>query len=263
MLAVRDLEVTYQGVIAAVRGVSLEAPDRGVVALLGANGAGKSTILRAISGLLRSQGGRITRGSIEFDGQPITMLDPPRIVRLGITQVLEGRRLFGALTVDENLRAGAFAARDPNATHHAYDRVMELFPVLRERRRSAAGYLSGGEQQMLAIGRALMASPRLLLLDEPSLGLAPVMVQQIGKIIGEISAGGTAVLLVEQNAQMALTHATHGYVLETGQVALDGPAADLLRDESVRTFYLGLHEEGGRANFATLRQHRPERRWAL
>jgi branched-chain amino acid transport system ATP-binding protein len=263
MLTVRDLDVTYQGVIAAVRGVSLEVPDRSVVALLGANGAGKTTILRAISGLLRSQGGRVTGGAITYDGQPITALDPTKIVRLGIAQVLEGRRLFGTLTVDENLRTGAFAAHDSAATRQSYDRVMEMFPVLRERRGSMAGYLSGGEQQMLAIGRALMASPRLLLLDEPSLGLAPVIVQQIGKIIGEISAAGTAVLLVEQNAQMALAHATHGYVLETGRVALDQPAADLLRDESVRTFYLGLHEEGERANFATLRQRRPERRWAL
>ena len=263
MLVVRELEVMYQGVIAAVRGVSLEVPEQSVVALLGANGAGKSTILRAISGLLRGQGGRITHGAVEYDGQPITTFDAARIVRLGIAQVLEGRRLFGALTVEDNLRAGAFAARDNAATRRAYNRVMELFPVLRDRRKSLAGYLSGGEQQMLAIGRALMASPKLLLLDEPSLGLAPVMVQHIGKIISEISAGGTAVLLVEQNAQMALTHATHGYVLETGQVVLDQPAADLLRDESVRTFYLGLHEEGGRANFATLRQRRPERRWAL
>lgn len=263
MLVVRELEVTYQGVIQAVRGVSLEAPEHGVVALLGANGAGKTTILRAISGLLRSQAGRITHGSVEFDGQPITSLDATRIVRMGISQVLEGRRLFGSLTVDENLRTGAFATRDTATTRRAYDRVMELFPVLRERRRSAAGYLSGGEQQMLAIGRALMASPRLLLLDEPSLGLAPVMVQQISAIIGEISARGTAVLLVEQNARMALSLAAHGYVLETGRVALDQPAADLLRDESVRTFYLGLHEEGGRANFAALRQRRPERRWVL
>ena len=263
MLTVRDLDVTYQGAIAAVRGVSLEVPDRGVVALLGANGAGKTSILRAISGLLRSEGGRVTGGAITYDGQPITTLDPTKIVRLGIAQVLEGRRLFATLTVEENLRAGAFAARDPAATHRAYDHVMELFPILRERRRSMAGYLSGGEQQMLAMGRALMASPKLLLLDEPSLGLAPVIVQQIGKIIGEISAAGTAVLLVEQNAQMALAHATHDHVLETGQVALDQPAAEMLRDDSVRTFYLGLHEEGGRANFATLRQRRPERRWAL
>ncbi|HEU5343358.1 MAG TPA: ABC transporter ATP-binding protein [Ktedonobacterales bacterium] len=262
MLVVRELEVTYQGAIAAVRGVSLTASDRGVVALLGANGAGKTTILRAISGLLGSQGGRIVHGTIEFDGQSITALDAPRIVRLGITQALEGRRLFGALSVDENLRAGAFAVRDAGATRHAYERVMELFPILRERRSSAAGYLSGGEQQMLTIGRALMANPRLLLLDELSLGLSPVMVQQIGKIISEISAAGTAVLLVEQNAQMALTYATHGYVLETGRVVLDQPAAELRRDERVRTFYLGLHgEEGGRGAFAALRQQRPERRW--
>lgn len=263
MLAVRELEVTYQGAIAAVRGVSLEAPDRGVVALLGANGAGKTTILRAISGLLEGQGGRITHGTIEFDGEPITALDAPHIVRLGIAQSLEGRRLFGALSVEENLRIGAFAARDDAATRRAYGRVMELFPILRERRRTAAGYLSGGEQQMLAIARALMASPRLLLLDEPSLGLAPVMVRQIGAIIGEISAGGTAVLLVEQNARMALTHATYGYVLETGKVVLDQPASELLREESVRTFYLGLHEEGASVNFATLRDQRAERRWAL
>ena len=263
MLAVQNLEVSYQGVISAVRGVSLEVPDSGVVALLGANGAGKTTILRAISGLLRLHGGRITSGSVRFNGQLITSLDATQIVRLGIAQVLEGRRLFAELTVDENLRTGAIASRDAAATRRAYDRVMDLFPPLRERRGSTAGYLSGGEQQMVAIGRALMANPRLLLLDEPSLGLAPFMVQQIGAIIAEISAGGTAVLLVEQNAQMALAHAAHGYVLETGKVVLDRPAADLLRDETVRTFYLGLHEQGEHANFAALRQRRQERRWSL
>ncbi|MFI5272244.1 MAG: ABC transporter ATP-binding protein [Ktedonobacterales bacterium] len=263
MLAVQDIEVTYQGVITAVRGVSLEVPDRGVVALLGANGAGKTTILRAISGLLGVHGGRIVRGAVLFDGQPITALDATRIVRRGIAQVLEGRRLFAELTVDENLRTGALASRDGAAVRRAYDRVMDLFPVLRERRGSVAGYLSGGEQQMVAIGRGLMANPRLLLLDEPSLGLAPFMVQQIGDIIAEISAGGTAVLLVEQNAQMALTHATHGYVLETGKVVLDQPAADLLRDATVRTFYLGLHEDSEHANFAALRHKRPERTWSL
>ena len=263
LLAVQDLEVSYQGVISAVRGVSLEVPERGVVALLGANGAGKTTILRAISGLLRIHGGRITHGSVQLDGQPITTLGAPRRVQLGIAQVLEGRRLFPTLTVDENLRAGALAVRDGAATRQAYDRVMELFPALRDKRGSTAGYLSGGEQQMVAIGRGLMASPRLLLLDEPSLGLAPFMVQQIGNIIAEISAGGTAVLLVEQNAPMALAHATHGYVLETGKVVLDKPASELLRDEAVRTFYLGLHEEGEHANFAALRTRRPERRWSL
>jgi branched-chain amino acid transport system ATP-binding protein len=263
MLAVQDVEVRYQGTSTAVRGVSLEVPERGVVALLGANGAGKTTLLRAIGGLLRFHGGRVTRGTIHFAGQRIDTLDASRIIPLGIAQVLEGRRLFAELTVDENLRTGALASRDRAAERRAYARVMELFPVLRARRTQPAGYLSGGEQQMLAIGRGLMASPRLLLLDEPSLGLAPFMVQQIGAIISEISAGGTAVLLVEQNAQMALAHATSGYVLETGRVALAGPAAELLRDEEVRTFYLGLHEGEGHADFAALRQRRPERRWAL
>ena len=263
MLTIQDLEVTYQGAIIAVQSVSLEVPDRGVVALLGANGAGKTTILRAISGLLPIQGGRITRGSIAFDGRPITSLNATQIVRLGIAQVLEGRRLFAELTVDENLRAGALASHDTAATHRAYDRVMDLFPTLRDRRGSLAGYLSGGEQQMVAIGRGLMASPRLLLLDEPSLGLAPFMVQQIGAIVAEISSGGTAVLLVEQNAQMALSHATHGYVLETGKTVLDQPADVMLRDETVRKFYLGLHEDTGHSNFTTLRQHRPQRKWIV
>jgi branched-chain amino acid transport system ATP-binding protein len=263
MLAIQDLEVTYQGSITALRGVSMEVPDRDAVALLGANGAGKTTILRAISGMLAIHGGRITRGAIYFDGRPITSLDPTHIVRLGIAQVLEGRRLFSELTVDENLRTGALASRDRAATQRAYSRVMDLFPALRERRHSVAGYLSGGEQQMLAIGRGLMATPRLLLLDEPSLGLAPFMVAQIGSIVSEISTGGTAVLLVEQNAQMALSHATHGYVLETGRIVLDQSAADLLRDETVRKFYLGLHEDTGHSNFAVLRKQRPERKWTV
>lgn len=263
MLRLQDLAVTYHGTVAAVQDVSLEVPDQGVVALLGANGAGKTTILRAITGLLALHGGRVVHGSITFDGRRLDALDAPRIVRLGIAQVLEGRRLFSELTVDENLRSGALAVRDGQAVRRAYTRVMDLFPILRERRRSPAGYLSGGEQQMLAIGRGLMANPRLLLLDEPSLGLAPLMIQRISGIIADISATGTAVLLVEQNAQMALALASYGYILETGKVALAQPAADLLRDASVRTFYLGLHEDADQANFATLRQQRPARRWSL
>jgi branched-chain amino acid transport system ATP-binding protein len=263
MLIVQDIEVSYHGVINAVRGVSLEVPDRGVVALLGANGAGKTTILRAVSGMLRIHGARLTRGSILFDGQRIDQLDATQIVRRGIAQVLEGRRLFTDLTVEENLRTGAIASNNQAEIRRAYDRVMDLFPVLRERRKSLAGYLSGGEQQMVAIGRGLMANPKLLLLDEPSLGLAPFMVQQIRSIIAEISASGTAVLLVEQNAQMALSIATSGYILETGKVALAQPAAQLLQDESVRKFYLGLHEGEELSTFALLRQRRPERRWAI
>jgi branched-chain amino acid transport system ATP-binding protein len=263
MLLLQDIAVTYQSIVPAVQGISLEVPDKKVVALLGANGAGKTTTLRAISGLLNIHHASIVRGSILFDGKRIDRLNATQIVQSGIAQVLEGRRLFADLTVDENLRTGAISSRDTASVKRAYDRVMDLFPVLRERRKSVAGYLSGGEQQMVAIGRGLMTSPKLLLLDEPSLGLAPFMVQQIRSIIAEINASGTAVLLVEQNAKMALSIAHYGYVLETGKVVLAQPATQLLQDESVRKFYLGLHEAGERSNMGTLRQRRPERRWAI
>lgn len=263
MLILQDIAVSYQNVVPAVQGVSLEVPDKTVVALLGANGAGKTTIFRAISGLLKFHKASIVRGSILFDGERIDRLDAIDIVHRGIAQVMEGRRLFADLSVDENLRTGAISSRDHAGVRRAYDRVMDLFPLLRERRHSVAGYLSGGEQQMLAIGRGLMTSPKLLLLDEPSLGLAPFMVQQIRTIITEINASGTAVLLVEQNAQMALSIANYGYVLETGKIVLAQPAADLLKDESVRKFYLGLHEEKEQNNMLTLRQRRPARRWTI
>lgn len=261
MLQLQDVAVTYQSVVPAVQGVSLDVPDRQIVALLGANGAGKSTILRAISGLLSFHNATLVGGTIAFDGDRLNSLNATQIVQRGIAQVLEGRRLFADLTVEENLRAGAIARRDARAERRAYDRVMDLFPILRERRNAAAGYLSGGEQQMVAIGRGLMSNPRLLLLDEPSLGLAPMMVQKIRAIIAEINAGGTAVLLVEQNAQMALSIAHHGYVLETGKVVLDQPAARLLQDENVRKFYLGLHEGGDHAVPGMRQIRRPERRW--
>src|SRR6266849_10385500 len=204
MLLLQDIAVTYNNIIAAVQGVSIEVPDKTVVALLGANGAGKTTTLRAISGLLHIHRATITRGSILFDGERIDRLNTTQIVQRGISQVLEGRRLFADLTVDENLRTGAISTRDSTAVRKAYDRVMDLFPVLRGRGKGQAGYLSGGEQQMLAIGRGLMTNPKLLLLDEPSLGLASFMVQQIRSIIVEINASGTAVLLVEQNVHRAL-----------------------------------------------------------
>jgi branched-chain amino acid transport system ATP-binding protein len=263
MLVLQDIAVTYQNTVPAVQGVSIEVPDKTVVALLGANGAGKTTIFRAISGLLGLHRASIVRGSIHFDGARIDRLNTTQIVQRGISQVLEGRRLFADLTVEENLRTGAISMRDHASVRRAYERVMELFPALRDRRKSQAGYLSGGEQQMLAIGRGLMTNPKLLLLDEPSLGLAPFMVQQIRSIITEINASGTAVLLIEQNAQMALSVAHYGYVLETGKVVLAQTAADLLKDESVRKFYLGLHEGGEPGNIVNIRQRRSERQWVL
>jgi branched-chain amino acid transport system ATP-binding protein len=259
-LELSNIEVVYNDVIVALRGISLEVPDRSIVALLGANGAGKTTTLRAISGLLSVHRGEIRKGQITLDGERIDGLDPAEIVRRGVAQVLEGRRIFVELTVDENLRAGAFLRRDGAAVRRSYERVMELFPVLRERRRQVAGYLSGGEQQMLAIGRALMADPKLLLLDEPSLGLAPMLVRQIRDIIVDINRQGTAVLLVEQNAAMALQIASHGYVLETGRVVLDKPARQLAADEDVREFYLGL-SEGRRRSYREVKHYRRRKRW--
>lgn len=263
MLILQDITVTYQNAIPAVQGVSLEVPDRAVVALLGANGAGKTTIMRAISGLLNIHRASIVRGSILFNGERIDQLNATQIVQRGITQVLEGRRLFAELTVDDNLRAGAIASRDAAAVRRAYERVMDLFPVLRERRKSLAGYLSGGEQQIVAIGRGLMANPQLMLMDEPSLGLAPFMVQRIRAIIADINASGTAVLLVEQNAQMALSIAHTGYVMETGKIVMAQPASEMLKDEGVRKFYLGLHEGVEQNNMSRLRQRRPERKWVV
>src|SRR5436305_7459132 len=230
ILRLSGVEVVYSDVILVLRGVSLEVPVGSVVALLGANGAGKTTTLRAITGLLPIHRGRITKGRIEVDGRAVDESDPAAIVRLGVSQVMEGRRIFAELTVDENLRAGGFTRRDKSEVKESYDRVMSLFPKLADRRRSIAGYLSGGEQQMLAMGRALMQSPRLLLLDEPSLGLAPKIVEQVRDIVVEVAAAGTSVVLVEQNARMALSIATTGYVLETGRVVRHA-AADVLRSD--------------------------------
>ena len=263
MLEVANLEVVYNDVILVLRGLSIEVPDGKIVALLGANGAGKTSTLRAISGLLDVHEGEATKGSITWNGDEITHKNPADIVKAGITQVMEGRRVFAELSVDENLQTGGFTNRDKQSVKAAYDRTMELFPVLHERRNSPAGYLSGGEQQMLAIGRAMMANPKLLILDEPSLGLAPLLVEQIRDIIVDINKSGVSVLLIEQNAAMALSIADYGYIMENGKIVLDGEASKLREDEDVQEFYLGLHtdESGERKSFRDVKHYKRRKRW--
>jgi ABC-type branched-subunit amino acid transport system ATPase component len=243
MLTVRDLRVRYGGAILALRRVSLDVPQGAVVAVLGSNGAGKTTLLRAISGVLGEHGGRVDSGSIELDGRPLVGRSAAAIVAAGIVQAPEGRRIFERLTVAENLRIGGFSVREATARTRARMLVYDLFPVLYDRRGQRAGLLSGGQQQMLAIGRALMAAPKLLLLDEPSLGLAPQVIGQIGEVIRDINATGTTVVLVEQNAAMALGVASYGYVLATGTVRLSGPAEALAMNQAVRDLYLGRDTE--------------------
>ena len=239
LLSVNNIEVIYDHVILVLKGVSLRVPEGGIVALLGANGAGKSTTLKAISGLLRTERGDVTKGSIEFKGQPIHRKDPSEVVKRGIVQIMEGRHVFEHLTVEENLLTGAYTRRNGHSTKGDLDLVYRYFPRLAERRHVRAGYTSGGEQQMLAIGRALMAHPKLMLLDEPSMGLAPIFVERIFETVVEVNKQGTPVLLVEQNALMALDVARRGYVLETGRIALAGPAGELKSNEQVRKTYLG------------------------
>ncbi len=243
MLRVRDLQVNYRGAILGLRRISLEVPAGAVVAVLGSNGAGKTTLLRAVSGAIGEYGGSISNGTVDFDGRSLVGKSAAAIVAAGIVQAPEGRRIFERLTVGENLRIGGFTVRDRQASAKARLFVHELFPILYDRRDQRAGLLSGGQQQMLAIGRALMAGPRLLLLDEPSLGLAPKIVGQIGRVIREINARGTTVLLVEQNAAMALSVATHAFVLATGEVRLSGSAAELAADDTVRDLYLARDTE--------------------
>jgi branched-chain amino acid transport system ATP-binding protein len=262
VLTVNNIEVIYNDVILVLKGLSLQVPESAIVALLGANGAGKSTTLKAISGLLKSEEGEVTDGTIEFMGARIDGRDPEEIVRRGIFQVMEGRRVFEDLTVIENLRMGAFTRTDRGGIAADLDRVFGYFPRLRERRSQLAGYLSGGEQQMLAIGRALMARPRLMLLDEPSLGLAPMLVHEIFRIVQEINRReGTTILLVEQNAKLALTIADHGYVMESGKIVLEGPMEKLQDNPDVREFYLGLTEVGTRRSYRDVKHYRRRKRW--
>lgn len=259
MLSVENLEVVYEDVILVLKGVSLRVPEGSIVALLGPNGAGKTTVLRAITGLLGVHRGRISKGTVTLEGQSLTGAEPPAIVRAGIGQVMEGRRIFREFTVEENLRIGGHTVSRAEVSE-GLQRAYDLFPVLADRRKQVAGYLSGGEQQMLAIGRAMMANPRYLLLDEPSLGVAPKIVAQLRDLIVDINKAGTSVLLVEQNAAMALSIATHGYVLETGRVVMDKPAAALREDDDVKEFYLGLHG-AERGSLRDVKQYRRRKRW--
>ncbi|WP_407697381.1 ABC transporter ATP-binding protein [Skermanella rosea] len=259
LLSVNNIEVVYNDVILVLRGLSLQVPEGEIVALLGANGAGKSTTLKAISGLLKTEDGAVTRGDISFRGERINGIDPDQIVRRGIFQVMEGRRIVSDMTCLENLRLGAFTRRDKGVKQDI-EMVYEYFPRLKERT-GLAGYLSGGEQQMLAIGRALMARPKLILMDEPSMGLSPLLVKEVFSIIRQINRDlGVTILLVEQNARMALQAASYGYIMESGKVVLDGTAEELVNNEDVKEFYLGGGGEE-RRSFKNLKSYKRRKRW--
>ncbi|MCO6407400.1 ATP-binding cassette domain-containing protein [Hoeflea alexandrii] len=262
ILAVNNIEVIYDHVILVLKGVSLVVPEGGIVALLGANGAGKSTTLKAISNLLRSERGEVTKGSIEFEGKRVEAQTANELVRRGCIQVMEGRHCFGHLTVEENLLTGAFTRRDGNAAiKRDIEMVYDYFPRLRERRTSQAGYTSGGEQQMTAIGRALMSRPKMILLDEPSMGLAPQLQEEIFEIIKKLNEQeGVSFLLAEQNTNIALRYATYGYILESGRIVMDGVAKDLRENEDVKEFYLGVGGEG-RRSFKNVKHYKRRKRW--
>jgi len=262
LLAVNNIEVIYDHVILVLKGVSLEVPDGRIVALLGANGAGKSTTLKAISNLLRAERGEVTKGSVEFDGERIDQLNPSEVVKRGGVQVMEGRHCFAHLTVEENLLTGAFTRRASRREIAAdLEKVYAYFPRLKQRRASQAGYTSGGEQQMTAVGRALMARPRMILLDEPSMGLAPQIVEEIFEIVrGLNQKEKVSFLLAEQNTNVALRHADYGYILENGRVVLDGMAGDLASNEDVKEFYLGI-SGSGRKSYRDAKHYRRRKRW--
>ena len=262
ILVVNNVEAVYDRVILVLKGLSLQIPEGGIVALLGANGAGKSTTLKSISGLLHGQRGEVTKGTIGFMGQRIEHQDPSDIVRLGVVQVMEDRRVFEHLTPEDNLLVGAYTRGNGNSLKEDVARVYTYFPRLAERRNVKAGYLSGGEQQMLAIGRALMARPKLMLLDEPSLGLAPLLVEEIFEIVKRINREeGVSILLVEQNAAMALEIAEYGYVMENGRVVLDGEAQKLKSNEDIQEFYLGLSAVGQRKSYRDVKHYKRRKRW--
>lgn len=262
LLKVNNIEVVYEHVILVLKGVSLEIPPGGLVSLLGANGAGKSTTLKAISNLLRAERGEVTKGLIEFEGKRIDKKDAAELVRLGIVQVMEGRRNFEHLTVEDDLLTGAYSRRDSGKVKKDLELVYNYFPRLAERRHIKTGYISGGEQQMVVIGRALMARPKLMLLDEPSMGLAPLLVQEIFDIVQRLNQEGkVAILLAEQNAHLALQVAHYGYIMENGRIVLDGKSAVLQDNEDVKEFYLGLSELGTRKSYREVKHYKRRKRW--
>ena len=262
LLNVNNIEVIYDHVILVLKGVSLQLQKEGITALLGANGAGKTTTLKAISNLLRAERGEVTKGSIEVMGERVDQMTPNELVKRGVIQVMEGRHCFGHLTVEENLLTGAYTRRDGrSAINDSLEKVYHYFPRLKERRKSQAGYTSGGEQQMTAVGRALMANPHTILLDEPSMGLAPQLVEEIFEIVRDLNAKeGVSILLAEQNTMAALRFAEYGYILENGRVVMDGDAKSLRENEDVKEFYLGL-SSGGRKNFRQVKHYRRRKRW--
>jgi branched-chain amino acid transport system ATP-binding protein len=262
MLSIANIEVVYSDVILVIKGVSLDVPDGKIVALLGANGAGKTTILKAISCLLKTELGKITQGSIVFDGQRIDQKNPEEIVKYGIVQVMEGRPSFENLTVEENLMVGACSRNDTVEIKKDLEIVYNYFPKLREMRQRVSGYLSGGERQMLVMSRGLMARPKLMLLDEPSLGLSPLLVEEIFEIIKHLNKQeGTFFLLVEQNARVALSISDHAYVMENGRILMDGPAAELNENEDIKEFYLGLNNIGKRKSYRDVKHYKRRKRW--
>jgi branched-chain amino acid transport system ATP-binding protein len=262
MLKVNNIEVVYMSVIQVLRGVFLEVGDGKIVALLGANGAGKTTTLKAISGMLKTEEGEVTDGSIDFDGERIDRYGPEDIAVMGISQAMEGRRVLEHLSVEENLLVGAYCRKDGAGVKKDIEIVFDWFPKIKQLRRQMSGYLSGGEQQMLVIGRALMARPRLMLLDEPSLGLAPLLVEEIYEIIKRINTEQRmAILLVEQNARAALGIADYGYVMENGRVVLEGPAEKLKDNEDVQEFYMGLSTVGSKKSYRDVKHYRRRKRW--
>jgi len=262
MLALNNIEVVYDGVILVLRGVSLTAEEGRITTLLGANGAGKTTTLKAVSGLLHAERGEVTKGNVELHGARLDRLLPHDVVKRGVVQVFEGRRVFENLSVEENLIAGAHTRSDSSGIRAAIDRVYDSFKVLKERRYQSAGYLSGGEQQMLVIGRALMSDPKVILLDEPSLGLAPMIIEEIFGVIRRLKdEQNLTVLLVEQNAALALDIADHGYVMENGRIVLEGPADSLRQNSDIKEFYLGLNEAGTRKSYRETKHYRRRKRW--